>query len=242
MNVKNAIIITLIISSITCFGQVKNIKTEIKAENVFDLSIIKIYPESFPNISVVFQAKNEFGKPLWSLDKSEIKVEENQQDCEIIQLLNISKNKPVNIGLVFDHSGSMVDNPAQMPIGLESLQEYYFSGHPLPKDYVMAIDYAKEGVVGFLDEAKVMHDSIAFVGFSTTVDKIIPLANDVADIKLFLEKVMPGGSTPFYDALIVGIKSLSKSSSKSVIVALTDGLDNQSKYSFQEVIDLANEK
>ena len=147
---RNIIIIILFINTLICFGQTENIQTEIKSENIFDLSIIKVYPDSFPNVSVVFQAKNKFGKPLWTLDKSEIQVKENYQDCEVLKLLNISKDKPINIGLVFDHSGSMVDNPAQMPKDVETMQDYYFYGLEMPKDYVMAIDYAKEGVLGFL--------------------------------------------------------------------------------------------
>ena len=157
-------------------------------------------------------------------------------------MLNISKDKPINIGLVFDHSGSMVDNPAQMPKDVETMQDYYFYGLEMPKDYVMAIDYAKEGVLGFLEETKPSNDSILFVGFSTTVDKIYPLTNDVSGIKSFVEKVLPEGRTSFYDALFLTIENLSKGSSKSVIVALTDGQDNESKHTSQEVIDLANEK
>jgi Ca-activated chloride channel family protein len=239
---RNIIIIILFINTFSCFGQTENIQTEIKSENIFDLSIIKIYPDSFPNVSVVFQAKNKFGKPLWTLDKPEIQVKENYQDCEVLRLLNISKDKPINIGLVFDHSGSMVDNPAQMPKDVETMQDYYFYGLEMPKDYVMAIDYAKEGVLGFLEETKPSNDSISFVGFSTTVDKIYPLTNDVSGIKSFVKKVLPEGRTSFYDALFLTIENLSKGSSKSVIVALTDGQDNESKHTSQEVIDLANEK
>lgn len=239
---RNTIIIILIINTLNCFGQTENVQTEIKSENIFDLSIIKVYPDSFPNVSVIFQAKNKFGKPLWTLDKSEIQVKENYQDCEVLRLLNISKDKPINVGLVFDHSGSMVNNPIKTPKDAETMQNYYFYGLPLPKDYVMAIDYAKEGVLGFLDETKASNDSILFVGFSTTVDKIYPLTNDVSGIKSFVEKVLPEGRTSFYDALFLTIENLSKGSSKSVIVALTDGQDNESKHSFQEVIDLAIEK
>src|SRR5690554_7868379 len=112
---KNKLVFIFVLAGLTCFGQTENIQTEIRADNIFDLSIIKVYPDSFPNVSVVFQAKNKYGKPLWTLDKSEIQVKENYQDCEVLRLLNISKDKPINIGLVFDHSGSMVYNPAQMP-------------------------------------------------------------------------------------------------------------------------------
>ena len=223
-------------------GQEHHVSTEIKAENVFELSIIKTYPDSFPDISVVFQAKNEFGKPLWQLDKKDIEVRENENNCIVKRLVNISKNRPVNIGLVFDHSGSMVDNPVQIPEGLETLQHHYFNGWKMPEDYKMAIEFAKEGVLRFLDETTSQGDSILFVGFSTTVDKIVPLTNDIKKIKSFVSDVNPSGRTSFYDALYKSVNELSNCESKSVIVALTDGQDNESKHTYHEVIDLARLK
>lgn len=225
-----------------CSAQTQNLETNIKAENVYELSIIQLYPDSFPHVSVVFQAKNRFGKPLWTLDKSEIEVTENERLCEVTRLKNISENKPLNIGLVFDHSGSMVDNPAQMPKGVETMQYDFFAGIPFPKNYTMAIQYAKEGVSGFLHETRGSKDSILFVGFSNTVDKVFPLTSDIKEIDAFVKKVTPEGSTAFYDALYLSINNLSKSRSKAVIVALTDGQDNASTHSVQEVIAFARQK
>lgn len=239
---KKLILVVLSLITINVFGQSEEVQTEIKSENIFELSILEIFPESFPAVSVVFQAKNEFGKPLWTLDKSELQVTENGVEAEVLKLLNISKDKPVNVGLVFDHSGSMVDNPMQMPNGVQTMQDYYYYGYPFPKDYVMAIDYAKEGVLGFLDETTVSKDSILFVGFSTTVEHIEPLTNEVSKIKSIVEEIQPDGFTALYDALYVAIEELSNSTSKSVIVALTDGQDNQSLYTSEEVIEFANAK
>ncbi len=239
---KKLIPLLFLLPSIFCFGQTHEAQTTIKAENIYELSIIRLYPDSFPNVSVIFQAKNRFGKPLWTLDKSEMTVTENEKLCEVTGLKNISENKPLNIGLVFDHSGSMVDNPAQMPKGVETMQYDYFSGIPFPKNYTMAIDYAKEGVSGFLEETKDSRDSILFVGFSSTVDQVFPLTNDIKEIDAFVNRVLPAGSTAYYDALYLSIDNLSKSSSKAVVVAMTDGQDNASAHTVQDVIAFARQK
>ncbi|MEM7161633.1 MAG: VWA domain-containing protein [Bacteroidota bacterium] len=240
---RRCFIFLSILSALASYGQVvETIPTEISAENVFELSIIAVYPDSFPNVSVVFQAKNEFGKPLWQLTKSEIRVRENYRDCPVHGLKNISEDKAVNIGLVFDHSGSMVDNPAQMPDSIPSYQDQYFSGAAMPDAFTMALDYAKEGVYGFLDEIKESKDSILFVGFSSEVDQVYPLSTEIAKIKSFVSRVSPAGSTSFYDALYESIDKLSNCKNKSVIVALTDGLDNASEHTYNEVIEIANFK
>ena len=227
-----------------CLGQTNDIKTEIKAENVFELSIIKIYPDEFPQVSVVFQAKNKFGQPLWKLNKSEIKVSENNQNCEIVQLKNISKDKLLNIGLVLDHSGSMFDNPTHIELYSKEINNHYRYGTAFPKEYKTALSFAKEGIIEFLDETKsiVSKDSILFIGFSSEVDKVYPLTNEATNIKSFLKDVEAEGGTAFYDALYFTIEKLSNNAEKSVIITLTDGLDGGSKHSKKEVIDLAKDR
>ena len=112
---KYFLLITSIIISICSKGQDnsinKSIETEIQSKNEFDISIIKVFPQDFPNVSVVFQAKNQAGEPLWLLTKDDFKVKENTLKCEVLDVRNISENKPLNIALVFDHSGSMIENP-----------------------------------------------------------------------------------------------------------------------------------
>src|SRR5690606_21376470 len=87
---KHLIAATFTLFVFLAFGQVKNVSTKIEAENVFELSIIKVYPDSFPTVSVVFQAKNQFGKPLWLLKKTELKITENGVPGKILRLVNIS--------------------------------------------------------------------------------------------------------------------------------------------------------
>ena len=86
---KLTLSIIVLFLSTGCLWQELIIETEIKSQNIFELSIIQVYPDSFPDVSVVFQAKNEDGKPLWKLDKSEVTVAENNRDCDVVSLINI---------------------------------------------------------------------------------------------------------------------------------------------------------
>ncbi len=237
MKEKNLIIACFL--TLASYAQQKVSSVYIKPQNDYDLSIIQVYPDSFPKVSVVFQAKNKLGKPLWELNKSELKVQEDDLNCEVIRVFNISTNKPVNIGLVLDRSGSMVDNPAQMPEGVETMQEVYFAGK-LPKDYTMAITYAKDGVIEFLNKTQSSNDSILLISFSSEVDKILPLTNNFASVIETVKSIEPNGGTAFYDALYTAVDKLAEHQTKSVIVALTDGLDNESRRSYKEVIQHAN--
>ena len=234
MNYLICILFTL--SSFFCFSQARNVKTKIEAENIFELSIIQVYPDSFPRVSVVFQAKNQYGKPLWLLKKHELTITENGVPGKILRLINISKNKPLNIGLVFDHSGSMFENPEIPYDKMMEISERYYMGEPIPSDYVSSLDYAKEGVIQFLTNTGNSEDSILFVGFSEVVDKVFPLSNNYAKIRSFIAGIEPTGATAFYDAIYATIDSLIVHSSNSAIIAMTDGMDNSSTHTYEEVI------
>lgn len=238
MNLFIPTIFALLVST-AAIGQSSDIvETELSSTNNYSLSVIQVFPDSFPLVSVIFQAKNELGEPLWLLDKNDFGIRENGFECEIVEVQNISKNIPLNIALVFDHSGSMVDNPSQMNDSLDTYQDLYFQ-NMLPDDYIMSIDYAKEGILEFFATEKVERDSMFFVGFSETVDKIEPITNDYKNFESFVKKVVPGGRTAFFDALYTSIDSLSLHKSKPIIIGLTDGADNSSTHTYQEVIEYA---
>jgi Ca-activated chloride channel family protein len=204
-----------------------NVETEIDAKNAFELSIIDIFPDSFPEVSVVFQAKNSEGKPLWELGASEVNVYENGENCEVLSIKNISKNKPVNVGLIFDHSGSM---------------DYLFEEENGKLKEYRPIDFAKNGILNFLEQLDLTKDSILFVGFSTEVDIVLPITNKVDEIRNIVKTIDPDGYTAFYDAMFVGVEKLNvECKSSKVLVALTDGQDNSSKHDYDEVINFAKE-
>src|SRR3954463_10064952 len=90
-------------------AQNKQVETEISSDRIFELSVIRVYPDSFPDVSVIFQARNKAGKPLWLLKKEELKVNENGKECEVKRSIPFTNNKPLNLAMVLDHSGSMID-------------------------------------------------------------------------------------------------------------------------------------
>lgn len=229
--------IFMFLTSLLC-AQNQHVETEISSPRVFDLSVIRVYPDSFPQVSVIFQAKNNLGKPLWLLSKEELRINENNKECQVIRLKDISKNKPLNIAMVLDHSGSMVDNPLQMPDTVETYQDLYFE-NLLPEGYVMPIDYAKKALFDFCNTNEAGEDSLLFVGFSSFVDPILPLTADFRSVQELLKDINPVGSTAFFDALYYSIDSLRRHTSQPVIIALTDGADNRSVHNVNEIVNYA---
>ena len=225
-------------------GQSKKIQAGISTKDSAKLSILGVYQDDFPNISVVFRAEKKNGNPVFGLSKKDLTVLENEEECQVISIQELSKQKPINIGIVLDHSGSMDYDEGQLqrlgydifdlPIDAQGLIEF-------PKGYVKPITLAKSALLEFVESFNFKKDNISVVGFSSKVDRTIGLTNNVGKIKRNIRTMKTDGSTAFYDAIIAGLKQLNGADGMNVIVALTDGNDNSSYASLVQTINEAKQ-
>jgi len=236
MTIKNTLLTLFCLHSIlfTSFGQDKTtFETEIIPKNHFDLSILQVFPDSFPLVSVVFQAKDGLGNPLKLIKKEELGVKENGLWAEVISLRNITENEPIKITIVLDKSSSMLLDANQ--IG----DVWIFDPRKAPKGYISPITYAKEGIKQFIKSGELAQDSLQLIGFNERVNQVSKFSNQPDYLLKFLSKMHPEGATAFYDAIKVAVNSLEGMEGEKAIIALTDGLDNSSTISRSEVGKLA---
>jgi Ca-activated chloride channel family protein len=221
-------------------SQTEKVKGVLSTTDTADLIILNIYPDSFPAVSVLFKAETRKGEPVWSLTKEKMRVKENSSDCKVISLEQISKNKPVNLGIVIDHSGSMLEAEYQQ-YGQNANPVYFIDGNNnlRPKNYVAPIDNAKKAVKKFVTSFNSGKDYISIIGFSSTVDKILPLTQNSKQINSIVDSMQADYSTALYDAMIAGMEEIRKSDGIKVLVALTDGQDNVSISTWKDVANKA---
>jgi len=225
-------------------SQSNKIQAGISTKDSAKLSILGVYQDDFPNISVVFRAEKKNGNPVFGLSKKDLTVLENDEECQVISIRELSKQKPINIGIVLDHSGSMDYDEVQLqrlgidmfdlPIDAQGLIEF-------PKGYVKPITLAKSALLEFVESFNFKKDNISVVGFSSKVDRTLGLTNNVGKIKRNIRTMKTEGTTAFYDAIIAGLKQLNGAEGMNVIVALTDGNDNSSYASLVKTINEAKQ-
>ncbi|MFM1809804.1 MAG: hypothetical protein RLZZ382_1029, partial [Bacteroidota bacterium] len=225
-------------------SQSNKIQAGISTKDSAKLSILGVYQDDFPNISVVFRAEKKNGNPVFGLSKKELTVLENEEECQVISIRELSKQKPINIGIVLDHSGSMDYDEVQLqrlghdmfdlPIDAQGLIEF-------PKGYVKPITLAKSALLEFVESFNFKKDNISVVGFSSKVDRTLGLTNNVGKIKRNIRSMKTEGTTAFYDAIIAGLKQLNGAEGMNVIVALTDGNDNSSYASLVQTVNEAKQ-
>jgi len=132
------------------------------------------------------------------------------EDGKLQKVTSFRKERvPVALGILIDNSGSML--PKRAKVNEAALQ---------------LVDASQEGdrvfVVNFGDDAFLDQD----------------YTQDVGKLKAALQRVETRGSTALYDAVIGAVNHLDRSSplQKKILLVVTDGRDNASQATFQEVL------
>jgi len=96
---------------------------------------------------------------------------------------------------------------------------------------------AKEAAIAYVDQSR-PQDFVGLESFNTRIEYDQPLTDNHQDLIQSIENLKAEDDTALYDALAKGIDILASTSGRKAIIALTDGMDNRSKLSPQEVIQM----
>ena len=238
---KKYILLAILLPGLTVGQEDKKIKGNITSKDV-NISILGVYQDDFPNVSVVFRAEKSNGNPVFGLKKKDMTVKENDENCQVISIQELSKQKPINVGIVLDHSGSMQFDERQinqLGYDISELPVDEYGYYSFPKGYVQPITLAKNALLEFVESFNFDKDNIGVVGFSSTVDYQLGLTNQSGKIKRKIRSMKSDGSTAFYDAILASLKQVENADGVNVVVALTDGNDNSSYSNINTVINKA---
>jgi len=217
---------------------------ELETTNDAALHIVQIIPDTFPEVSLIFRAVDGTGRSFWNLKKEDTQIREDGIDCNIKSLYPITFPKPVHVSVVLDHSGSM-----GMPVWLiqdTALLEKIAVTPALWESIIDTISTplkcAQQAMVDFIGSFDLEKDRVALTAFDHQVNVSEPLSKDTARLFRQVRELQPVGATAFYDATISGLEHLQDTSALNVLVALTDGADNESRSDLDSVIALASRR
>lgn len=234
--------ISLVFLSSPGSGQSASATGSIAAADSVTVSIVNAFPDEFPNVSVVFRALSPTGKPVFGLQKQDMRVfEGNKQACEVIRLVPLSDEQSVNLGIVLDHSGSMIFDPATafFPDGSPRVFQGYGGTTYMDPTYTPPMEYAKAAVIDFMQGFDTEKDYVSVIGFSAEVDVVEPLTQDTDRLITTVSAMQADFSTALYDAMLTAINEISDADGIRVLVVLTDGNDNASTGTAEDVINMA---
>lgn len=151
------------------------------------------------------------GRPVEGLAEDDFRVFEDDVEQHIAFFSH--ENRPACWGIVLDRSGSMAG----------MMEEVYNA----------ALHSVEGGTV---------EDESFIIAFNESVAIVQDFTSDRHKLLRAARNIFPGGSTALYDAVAVALDHIQHGRhQKKVLVVVTDGEDNASRFTFARLLDMAKE-
>jgi|RhiMetdeSRZDD1v2_1073273.scaffolds.fasta_scaffold53239_7 VWFA-related protein len=181
-------------------------------EEAPQIRITQVDNSQFPNVTVYVSVTNTAGEPV-GIDPAAIEIYENGQLMQPVDIQGGGEvgeeHIPVTTMLVMDISGSM-DKNDKLAASKEAAKSYVNQMQP--------------------------GDQAGVIAYDTQVYTIQPLTTDIATLNSAIDGLQTGSDTAMYNALVEAEKALEGVSGRKTIIVLTDGLDNKSQSTADDVI------
>jgi Ca-activated chloride channel family protein len=153
-----------------------------------------------------------YERPVQGLRKSDFHVFEDGVEQEISQFF--SEEEPISIGIVLDASASMRKK----------------------------MDESRRAIMEFL-KASTTGDEFSLLKFNDRPESVCPFTTDPKDIENILPSVQAEGWTSLFDAIYLGVNQMKHANhARKVLLILSDGGDNNSRYTEREITNLVKEE
>jgi VWFA-related protein len=148
------------------------------------------------------------GNPIAGLTQPNFTVLENGKP-QTIRSFNYASNLPLSLGLLVDHSGSMVKR----------------------------MDATKEAANEFLKEIMKPGDRAFVGGFSFDATQLAPFVSDTASLSAQVAGLPEAsGGTSLYDAIVTGLYRFRNLQGRKALIVLTDGEDTTSRVTYDDML------
>jgi Ca-activated chloride channel family protein len=152
-----------------------------------------------------------YERPVRGLKKADFHLFEDGVEQEISQFF--SEEAPISIGIVLDASGSMRKK----------------------------MDESRQAILEFL-KMSLPGDEFSLLKFNDRPESLCPFTTDAKDIEKILPSVQAEGWTSLFDAIYLGVNQMKHAAhARKVLLVLSDGGDNNSRYTEGEVTNLVKE-
>jgi len=162
-----------------------------------------------PTAFVYLRVLDPSGRPVTDLQASDLRVTD---DSRLVQEPSLAyfqaAPSPISAALVIDYSGSMAGAP---------------------------LSAARAGARAFLDQLGA-NDQVEIIGFGDKVQLLQSWTADKSAAVSALDQLQAQGWTALWDGLWLAAGDLSSRSGRKVVLLLTDGADNRSQHTSEQVI------
>lgn len=175
------------------------------------IRITQVDKSQFPQVTVYVSVVNENGEPV-GVDPATIQLMENNQAMQPTEIRgggDVTQTIPVTTMLVMDISGSMEKNGK--------------------------LDAAKAAAKTYVSQMR-QGDQAGLLTYDTQMYYVQPITTDTNALITAIDGLQPGSDTAMYNALVEAQKNLEVVEGRKSIIVLSDGLDNKSQSTADDVI------
>ena len=167
-------------------------------------------------VNMLFTVMDKKGRFVTDLNKNDFEIVENKRP-QIIQEFSAETDLPLRLGILIDTSNSV--------------RERFKFEQEAASEFVRTVMRSR------MDKGLV-------VGFDSTANLIADLVDDPTTLEHAIYELRPGGGTALYDAIYYACRDKlgqdqPRTKFRRAIVILSDGEDNQSQYTRDQALEMA---
>jgi Ca-activated chloride channel homolog len=166
-------------------------------------------------VNMLFTVSDKKGRFITNLTKDDFEVIEEKKTQTIVEFIAES-DLPLRLGVVIDTSNSIRER----------------------------FKFQQEAAVEFINSVMRPQDRAVVVSFDTGPELVADLTADTAKLSQAVRDLRPGGGTALYDAIYFACRDKLMQDQpmhkfRRAIIVLTDGEDNQSRYTRDQALEMA---
>jgi Ca-activated chloride channel family protein len=167
-------------------------------------------------VNMLYTVSDKKGRFVTDLTKDDFEVFESKKPQTIIEFAAES-DLPLRLAILIDTSNSIRDR----------------------------FHFQQEAATAFVDgTVRPEHDRAMIVSFDTAAELVADLTDNIADLEKAIEHLRPGGGTSLYDAIFFACRDKLMEDQplykfRRAMVILSDGEDNQSRYTRDQALEMA---
>jgi VWFA-related protein len=167
-------------------------------------------------VNMLFTVTDKKGRFITDLGKSDFEIIEGKRD-QVVQEFTAESDLPLRLGILIDTSNSIRDR----------------------------FRFEQEASIEFIESVmRSRVDKAMVVSFDTSAELVSDLIEDTDKLEASIRSLHPGGGTALYDAIFYACRDKlaqdqPRHKFRRAIVILSDGDDNQSRYTRDQALEMA---
>lgn len=183
------------------------------ASEAISLQITQVDTSQFPLVHVYVSAKDQAGNPV-PVPVSDIELLENGSPISAQAIQGMDEVASFTSLLVMDNSGSM--------------------------NFSDKLDTAKQAASSYVEQMRAA-DQAGIITFNTKVQTVQETTSDKDALLSGIQSIQARDDTAMWDALLKAVETLNPISGRKAIIVLTDGMDNQSSTTPDQILSAIGE-